>query len=183
MAQSLFFRHMGSKRIKLVRFAKLPDFDFVFDEKRDFSADMITKRSGDMPILLELGCGKGDYTLGLSALFPEKFFVGMDVKGERIWVGASKTQEQKRNNIAFVRGRIERILESIPENFVDEIWITFPDTFPRLKQAKHRLTSPIFLDLYKKILVPGGRIHLKTDDQALFEYTLEAVQAHGGRIQ
>lgn len=183
MAQSLFFRHMGSKRIKLVRFAKLPEFDFVFDEKRDFSAQMIKNKSGDMPIILELGCGKGDYTLGLAALFPEKFFVGMDVKGERIWVGASKTQEQKRTNIAFVRGRIERLLESFPKSMIHEIWITFPDPFPRIKQAKHRLTSAIFLELYKKILVPGGRIHLKTDDQALFEYTLDEVQAHGGRIQ
>ncbi len=174
---------MGHKRIKLLRFAKLPDFDFVFDEKRNFSLELLREKIAGRPVVFELGCGKGDYTLGLAALFPEKFFVGMDVKGERIWVGASKAQEEKQNNIAFVRGRIERILESIPENFVDEIWITFPDPFPREKQAKHRLTSPVFLDRYKKIVKPGAVLHLKTDDQALFEYTLDMVQSQGGRIQ
>lgn len=174
---------MGHKRIKLLRFAKLPEFDFVFDEKRNFSADLIQEKAAGRPIIFELGCGKGDYTLGLSKLFPEKFFVGMDVKGERIWVGASKVQERQEQNVAFVRGRIERILESFPENFVDEIWITFPDPFPRDKQAKHRLTSPVFLDRYKKIVKPGAVLHLKTDDQALFEYTLESVEACAGRVK
>lgn len=174
---------MGHKRIKLLRFAKLPDFDFVFDEKRNFSADVVREKAAGRPIIFELGCGKGDYTLGLSQLFPEKFFVGMDVKGERIWVGASKVQEREQQNVAFVRGRIERILESFPKNFVDEIWITFPDPFPRDKQAKHRLTSPLFLERYKSIIKPGALIHLKTDDQALFEYTLESVEACAGTVQ
>ena len=158
MAQSLLMGNMGHKRIKLLRFAKLPDFDFVFDEKRNFSADCIQEKAQGRPIVLELGCGKGDYTLGLSKLFPEKFFVGMDVKGERIWVGASKVQEERRQNVAFVRGRIERILESFPKNFVDEIWITFPDPFPRIKQAKHRLTSALFLERYKNIIKKGASI-------------------------
>ncbi|OGH66521.1 MAG: tRNA (guanosine(46)-N7)-methyltransferase TrmB [Candidatus Magasanikbacteria bacterium RIFCSPHIGHO2_02_FULL_41_13] len=174
---------MGHKRVKLLRFAKLPDFDFVFDEKQNFSAETLKEKAAGRSVVFELACGKGDYTLGLSKLFPKNFFVGMDVKGERIWVGASKAQEHGRDNIAFVRGRIERILESIEKNFVDEIWITFPDPFPRLKQAKHRLTSPVFLERYKKILKPGGTLHLKTDDQSLFEYTLEAVQACGGTVQ
>ncbi len=173
---------MGHKRIKLIRFAKLPEFDFVFDEKRDFSADVLKGKAAARPILFELGCGKGDYTFGLAQLFPEKFFVGMDVKGERIWVGASRTQAADQDNIAFVRGRIEKILESIPENFVDEIWITFPDPFPRLKQAKHRLTSSVFLERYKKILKPAAVVHLKTDDPHLFEYTIETVEAFGGKI-
>ncbi len=183
MAQSLVIKYMGHKRIKLLRFARLPDFDFVFDEKRNFSADLIQEKAAGRSIIFELGCGKGDYTLGLSKLFPEKFFVGMDVKGERIWVGASKVQEEGRQNVAFVRGRIERILESFPKNFVDEIWITFPDPFPRIKQAKHRLTSPLFLERYKNIIKRGAILHLKTDDQALFEYTLETVQASAGTVQ
>ncbi len=173
---------MGHKRIKLLRFAQLPDFDFVFDEKRNFSADLIQEKAAGRPIIFELGCGKGDYTLGLSALFAEKFFVGMDVKGERIWVGASKVQERQQKNVAFVRGRIERVVESFPENFVDEIWITFPDPFPRDKQAKHRLTSPLFLERYKKIIKSRGMVHLKTDDQALFEYTLDTIEKCGGKV-
>lgn len=173
---------MGHKRVKRIRFAKLPDFDFVFDEKKKFSSNLLREKAAGRPIIFELGCGKGDYTLGLSKLFPKKFFTGMDVKGERIWVGASKSQEEKRDNIAFVRGRIEKILEFIPENFVDEIWITFPDPFPRLKQAKHRLSSSVFLERYKKIIKPGAVLHLKTDDQALFEYTLDTLEAAGGKV-
>lgn len=173
---------MGQKRVKLVRFAKLPDFDFVFDEKRNFSVEMLREKIAGRDLVFEVGCGKGDYTLGLSALSPEKCFVGMDVKGERIWVGADRAVREKRSNVAFVRGRVERILESIPENFVDEIWVTFPDPFSREKQAKHRLTSPLFLERYKKILKKGGVVHLKTDDQPLFEYSIDTVEKCGGKV-
>lgn len=173
---------MGQKRVKLLRFAKLPDFDFVFDEKRNFSVEMLREKIAGRDLVFEVGCGKGDYTLGLAALFPEKCFVGMDVKGERIWVGADRAVYEKRENVAFIRGRVERILESIPENFASEIWVTFPDPFPREKQAKHRLTSPLFLERYKKILEKGGVVHLKTDDQPLFEYTIDTVEKCGGRV-
>ncbi len=173
---------MGHKRIKLLRFAKLPDFDFVFDEKRNFSLEMLGEKIAGRPVVFEVGCGKGDYTLGLASLFPEKCFVGMDVKGERIWVGADRAVREKRDNVAFVRGRVENTLESISENFADEIWVTFPDPFPREKQAKHRLTSPLFLEHYKRILKNRGIVHLKTDDQPLFEYTIDTVEKCGGRV-
>ncbi len=175
-------KYMSHKRVKLVRFAKLPAFDFVFDEKRNLSVEKLREKIAGRSVIFELGCGKGDYTLGLATLFPETYCIGMDVKGERIWVGADRVHREKRDNVAFVRGRIEQILESIPENFVDEIWVTFPDPFPRSKQAKHRLTSPFFLERYKKILKPGGIVHLKTDDQALFEYTIDTVEKCGGKV-
>ncbi len=129
------------------------------------------------PIVLELACGHGHYTLGLAQNFPEKNFIGVDRKGDRIWKGASKAGEQKLKNVAFLRCLIEDLDEYFAENEVYEIWITFPDPFPKPSKANKRLTSPKFLDIYRKILKPGGKIHLKTDDAQLFYYSLEVAEA------
>lgn len=127
------------------------------------------------PIVLELGCGKGEYTVNLAKQFPQKNFIGMDIKGARMWKGASISNREKIPNTAFVRTSIELIEFIFSPGEVSEIWITFPDPFPNKPKAKKRLTSPQFLDRYKKILLPGSRIHLKTDNQDLFAYTLEVV--------
>jgi tRNA (guanine-N7-)-methyltransferase len=122
-------------------------------------------------IILELGCGKGEYSVGLSKLFPNKNFVGVDIKGARIWRGAKTSLEENINNIAFLRTRIELINSFFAENEVDEIWITFPDPQLKKRRTKKRLTSTIFLHNYQKILKQNSIVHLKTDSRFLFDYT------------
>jgi tRNA (guanine-N7-)-methyltransferase len=133
----------------------------------------------DHPIILEIGCGKGEYTVGLGRAFPENNFIGIDIKGERLWKGAKEALEAGLDNIAFLRIQAERIQHFFVENEVDAIWLTFPD--PQLQQSRERkrLTSNRFLDLYQKILKPDGIIHLKTDSRSLFDYTLEMIQQGG----
>jgi tRNA (guanine-N7-)-methyltransferase len=128
------------------------------------------------PIVLELGCGKGEYTLELAKLFPEKNFTGIDIKGARMWRGAKTASENKIPNVLFLRTRIEFINSFFAENEVDEIWITFPDPFAKPKRSGRRLTNPVFLNSYRKFLKDKGIIHLKTDDKDLFNYTLETVK-------
>ncbi len=128
------------------------------------------------PIVLELGCGKGEYTIGLAENHPEKNFIGMDLKGNRLWSGATHAIEKSMINVAFLRSRIDFVNYCFGENEVDEIWITFPDPQPQKTRARKRLTHPIFLDRYKKLLKPNGTIHLKTDSTSLYEYTLEVVR-------
>ena len=125
------------------------------------------------PVILELACGKGDYTLGLARMKPDQNFIGVDIKGNRIWKGATVALEEKLENVAFLRTRIENIDFFFDDGEVDEIWITFPDPFPRKSKAGKRLTSPRFLELYRKILRKGGIVHLKTDSESLFDYTEE----------
>ena len=131
------------------------------------------------PIILELGCGKGDYTIGLARMYPEKNFIGIDIKGARIWTGASQANEEGLKNVAFVRTQIELIDMCFGENEISEIWITFPDPQIKYKRAKHRLTHPIFLDKYKYVLKPGGEIHLKCDSEFLHGYTHGIIQLLG----
>lgn len=121
------------------------------------------------PIVLELGCGKGEYTVGLAERFPDKNFIGVDIKGARMWSGATKALADGLKNVAFLRTHIEMIDSFFAPDEVDEIWITFPD--PQMKKVRKRLTSTRFIDLYRKILRPGGTIHLKTDSPFLFTYT------------
>jgi tRNA (guanine-N7-)-methyltransferase len=123
------------------------------------------------PIVLELGCGKGEYTVGLATKFPEKNFIGVDIKGARMWRGAKTSHEQKLSNTAFLRTRIEFINYFFARDEVDEIWITFPDPHPGLRNANKRLTSPYFLDRYRAFLKVNGLIHLKTDNSELHRYT------------
>ncbi|GAB3527189.1 tRNA (guanosine(46)-N7)-methyltransferase TrmB [Pontibacter brevis] len=128
------------------------------------------------PIVLEVGCGRGEYTLGMARLFPNKNFIGSDIKGERLWKGSTLAEEDEMQNVAFLRTFIEQMDDNFAENEIDEIWITFPDPRPRDRDIKRRLTSPRYLELYRRILKPGGLIHLKTDNLGLYEYTLEVLQ-------
>jgi tRNA (guanine-N7-)-methyltransferase len=130
------------------------------------------------PLVLELACGGGEYSIGLSTLYPHKNFIGIDIKGARIWKGASKAIQAGRKNVAFVRCRIELIHFFFGKEEIDELWITFPDPFPISGKAKKRLTSAGFLDMYLPLLKPAARIHLKTDDESLYEFSLKSIQEH-----
>ena len=130
------------------------------------------------PLVLELGCGKGAYSLGVERKFPNKNFLGIDVKGSRMWKGARDALNESMSNVAFLRTRIEFIEYCFAENEVDEIWITFPDPQIKKKRAKNRLTHPKFLRLYSSIMQDNGLIHLKTDSQFLHGYTLGIIEGH-----
>ena len=134
------------------------------------------------PIVLELGCGKGEYTIGLSENNHSKNYIGVDIKGNRIWVGAKYAIENNLNNVAFLRTRIDFIEHCFLENEIDEIWITFPDPQPQSTRKRSRLTNPLFLNRYKKILKKGGLIHLKTDSTSLYEYTLQEIEENKNLI-
>ncbi len=127
------------------------------------------------PITLELACGGGEYTLNLSKMYPNRNFIGVDIKGARIWKGATKAIQQNLNNAAFLRCRIEQITHFFALNEIDEIWITFPDPFLRDAKANRRLTSPFFISKYREILKKEGIVQLKTDDPTLYEFTLETI--------
>ena len=129
------------------------------------------------PVVLELGCGKGDYTLALARRHPELNFIGVDIKGARLWTGARAATQEKLPNVAFLRTRIEFIGAFFAPGEVSEIWLTFSD--PQLKSENSRLTSPLFLDRYRAFLKPGGVVHLKTDSRFLHEYTRAVIRANG----
>ncbi len=130
----------------------------------------------DNPIVLELGCGKGEYTVGLAGIFPEKNFIGVDIKGDRIAVGAKKAFDAQMSNVGFLRTKIHDLVHFFAPNEVAEIWVTFPDPHPLQSGIKKRLTYPRFLALYQEILQAEGLFHLKTDSTLLFEYSLEVLQ-------
>ena len=134
------------------------------------------------PVILELGCGKGEYTLNLAGMFPEYNFIGIDRKGSRMWRGAKTAKENNIINVAFLRTRIELICSFFAAGEVQEIWITFPDPHPSKSGARHRLTSLRFLDLYRQFLIPGGVINLKTDSPELYKYTNDLLQKKGCEI-
>ena len=131
----------------------------------------------ERPITLELACGRGEYSVNLAKTFPGQNFIGVDIKGERIWKGSTLAVEQQLTNVAFLRTPILLIENFFEPGEVDEIWITFPDPRPRKRDIKRRLTSSRYLDAYKRLVKPGSYIRLKTDNTALFEFTLETVQA------
>lgn len=130
----------------------------------------------DNDIVLELACGRGEYTVGLAEVYPNKNFIGIDVKGDRIWKGSGEALEKGLDNAAFLRTKVHDLEEFFAENEVAEIWIIHPDPRPRGKDEKRRLTHPRFLDIYKKLLKPGGLLRLKTDNTGFFEYTLEILE-------
>lgn len=136
----------------------------------------------DNPLVLELACGKGDYTLGLARRYPNKNFMGIDSKGARIFTGSKAALEEGLTNVAFTRLRIENITNFFAEGEVDEIWITFPDPFPKMDGAKRRLSAPKFLERYQKICKPGAIIHFKTDDLPLFHFTKQMVDEKGYKV-
>lgn len=131
----------------------------------------------DHPITVELACGRGEYTIGLGAIFSGRNYIGVDIKGERIWKGSTLAVEQNLSNVAFLRTQIIMIETFFEPGEIDEIWLTFPDPRPRKRDIKRRLTSPRFLEMYKKLVRPGSFIRLKTDNTKLYEYTLEELEA------
>jgi tRNA (guanine-N7-)-methyltransferase len=131
----------------------------------------------DNPITLELACGRGEYSVGLGAFFPNKNFIGVDIKGERIWKGSTLALEQGLSNVAFLRTQILIIENFFQQDEVSEIWITFPDPRPKDRDIKRRLTNNRFLDIYKRMIKPGGYVRLKTDNTPLFDYTLEELSS------
>jgi tRNA (guanine-N7-)-methyltransferase len=167
---------------KLERFKEIEGLPNVIEPSKEIYHNIRGKWStdhfkNDHPITLELACGRGEYTLGLAALFPDRNYIGVDIKGERIWKGSTRAVTEKLSNVAFLRTMILLIENFFAEGEVSEIWITFPDPRPRKRDIKRRLTSPRFLAIYKRLLKPGGYIRLKTDNTALFEYSLEELHA------
>ncbi len=137
--------------------------------------------NNDNPVILELACGKGEYTVGLANLFPKSNFIGVDIKGNRIYAGAKKSLDENITNAAFLRTQIGMLPNYFAAGEVSEIWITFPDPQLRTSRAKKRLTHPIFLRYYQKILKPGGFIHLKTDSPDLYGFTKKVIDLYGLR--
>jgi tRNA (guanine-N7-)-methyltransferase len=165
---------------KLKRFAEYASFqntyDFTYDNKGKWNELVF---DNNQPLTLELGCGKGEYTVTLAREFANRNFIGIDIKSNRMWKGAGIAVSEKLNNVAFLRAVLHRIDELFAPDEVAEIWITFPDPFPKLRHAKHRLTHTRFLRLYKKILKPGGIVHFKTDDTDLFTFTVNMLSQLG----
>lgn len=142
-----------------------------FEKKGRWNRDIFKNTN---PIVLELGCGKGEYAVGLGKMYPDKNFVGIDIKGNRIYIGAKQCIEEGLNNVKFLRTRIDFIDNFFDTDEIDEIWLTFSD--PQPKKPRKRLTSPIFIERYKKFLKKDGKIHVKTDSDVLFEFTEEEIQ-------
>ncbi len=181
---------MGSKN-KLRRFKDNEQFKNVVQPKREHiqSGDIGLKGNwashfgNTNPIVLELGCGKGEYTLGLARQNPELNFIGIDIKGARLWRGAKTALEEKLRNVAFLRTQIECIDQLFDKDEVSEIWITFPDPQIKYKRTKHRMTNPEFLKKYRTILKSQGILHLKTDSEFMHGYTLGLLQGMGLEIR
>jgi len=176
---------------KLERFAELKTFRNVF-EYPDYPPDkpFFLKgkwRSGyfknDNLITLELACGKGEYTVALAKKYPDRNFIGIDIKGARIWKGAKMTLEEGLKNVAFLRIFIDQLHNYFDKEEIDQIWITFPDPYPKKSKKNKRLTSSKFLNLYRNILKKGGQIHLKTDSELLYQFSLETIKAEKCKVE
>lgn len=171
---------MGQK--KLVRFEELKTFPNVLQFPEGMQGQWHQFFKNQNPITLELACGKGEYAVGLGQLYSQQNFIGIDLKGNRIWVGAKKALQQGLNNIAFLRTQIDQITEYFAPGEVDAIWITFPDPQLRMSKAKKRLTHPRFLRLYQQFLKPGGKINLKTDSPDLYNFTKLVILLYGCKL-
>ena len=170
---------------KLARWAEMKSFNNVIEPPTEevFAKDYPLKGNwndvifkNENPVILELGCGKGEYTVGLATSFPINNYIGIDIKGARMWRGSKTAHENKIHNAAFLRTRIEFINSFFSKDEVDEIWITFPDPHPRRRNAGKRLTSPSFLNSYRPFLKDNGIVHLKTDNKDLYNYTFEVIK-------
>jgi len=179
-----------ARRNKLKKFNELLSFTNVFENYDPTNPRLMANETtevdlkgkwrsnyfkNDNPLILELACGRGEYTLALGAANPDINYIGVDVKGARIWQGATRAIENNMSNVAFLRTRIEQINLFFETDEIDEIWITFPDPFLRESKINRRLTSPAFLARYQPILKNNGYIHLKTDDPTLYEFTQETI--------
>ena len=165
---------------KLRKFAEVATFENVvqLEAGKAYKGEWASKFFGNNnPVVLELACGKGEYTVNLARMFPEINFIGVDYKGNRIWRGAKTALAEGIQNVGFLRIQIETILEHFAENEVAEIWITFPDPQPQESREKKRLTNPRFLEKYKFLLKDNGRMHLKTDNDGFYAYTIEQIAA------
>ena len=171
---------MAQKKLK--RFAEIKTYPHVLEYPEHMNGQWRTFFKNDHPITLELACGKGEYTVGLAQLHPERNFIGVDIKGNRLWAGAKFALENHLTNAAFLRTQILRIPQYFDPGEVAEIWITFPDPQLRTSRAKRRLTHPAFLRLYHQILVPGGKIHLKTDSPDLYAFTKTVIDLFDVRL-
>lgn len=173
---------------KLQKFQEMSTFHNVFEPmladimqqdfhlKGQWNQEVFRRQA---PLVLELGCGRGEYTVGLSRVMPEKNFIGVDIKGARIWKGAKEANETGIPNVAFLRTRIEFIRSFFGPGEVDEIWLTFPDPQEKKRRKKKRLTGSLFLNVYRQFLNQGGIVHLKTDNVILYQYTLDLVRHNG----
>ena len=167
---------------KLRRFAEISTFSNVvqLDAGKLYKGRWASEFfKNDNPIVLELACGKGEYTVGLAKMYPQRNFLGIDLKGNRIYIGAKKCLQENITNAAFLRTQIDRLPTYFQPGEVQEIWLTFPDPQLRKSKARKRLTHPKFLRLYQQILVPGGRIHLKTDSPVLYNFTRLVIDMYG----
>ncbi len=175
---------------KLQRFAENATFNHFFQpgwEELSSGFSLQGKWNIDFfgnnnPVIIEMGCGKGEYTVDLSVKYPDRNFIGIDKKGARMWRGAKTSDEEKRSNVAFVRIRAENIGRVFAAAEVDEIWITFPEPQPNSPRHSKRFTSPEFIERYKQLLKPGGIIHLKTDSELFYNYTLEVIKEYGHEL-
>jgi tRNA (guanine-N7-)-methyltransferase len=170
---------------KLARFAAIKTFSNVLEHHYQASFPMKGHWhrdffKNDHPIVLELGCGKGEYSVGMARLFPEKNFLGLDIKGNRMFIGARQALKENLNNVGFLRTRIDFVESLFGPDEVDEIWLTFSD--PQPQKPKKRLSSSLFINRYKTFLKPGGTIHMKTDNDLLFDFTMEEIEQYGYTI-
>lgn len=168
---------MGHK--KLIRFAEIETFANVLQYPQGMAGRWHQHFKNTHPITLELACGKGEYAVGLAQLYPDKNFIGVDQKGNRIWAGAKKALTLRLPNVAFLRAQIDGLLNFFGAGEVAQIWIIFPDPQLRLSKDKKRLTHPKFLRLYQQVLLPGGSIHLKTDSPPLYQFTKRVIDLYG----
>ncbi len=175
-----------SKKKKLARFAENETFPHLFQvsfneiNEKPFHLKGLWKSEyfgNNNPLVIELGCGKGEYTVGMARSNPECNYIGIDIKGARLWKGCKCVEEEKLINVAFIRTKIQNIEQFFAPGEVQEIWITFPDPQPGLARERKRLTSPWFINRYKNILGESGLIHLKTDDMNLYDYTLDVFRS------
>jgi tRNA (guanine-N7-)-methyltransferase len=168
---------MGQK--KLIRFAELKTFPNVLQYPENMKGNWHLFFNNQNPIILELACGKGEYAVGLGRMYSQKNFIGIDIKGNRIWRGAKTALQEGLKNVAFLRTQIEKVVDYFDANEISEIWITFPDPQPRLSKIKKRLTHPRFLRLYQKFLHQDGLVHLKTDSPDLYNFTKAVISLYG----
>jgi tRNA (guanine-N7-)-methyltransferase len=163
---------------KLQRFSEIKTFSNVLEYPENMKGKWKDFFKNNNPIILELACGKGEYAIGLTELYPPTNFIGVDIKGNRLWVGAKFALKNNLKNVAFLRTQIDKINQYFLKDEVDEIWITFPDPQLRFSKAKKRLTHPKFLRLYQQILKPGSKIHLKTDSPDLYYFTKKTIELY-----